>query len=268
MLELEFIPLSNASRLQQPPQATGAASNSNSATSIQAALRTGGTAAAASGSLVSMDQRGGGGAGVGDALAGISLGSGSAASGSIPYVDDAMLGSVGGGPSSPRPTSPETLGAQPPPPVPPQASTATSTVKSLRSWFLPTASKQQPQQSASSVSAGNFGMPGNSNSSSSNNNNYNTNITTTTTSVNSNTNNTTATGTNNFTTNVTNKNIPNSELLDTTSSQGSFSYYFSFLMLCFLNAFHLFPLQRYQSLSICVYLVFCNSCMLTILSSI
>ncbi|KRG01729.1 uncharacterized protein Dmoj_GI10156, isoform D [Drosophila mojavensis] len=156
MLELEFIPLSNASRLQQPPQATGAASNSNSATSIQAALRTGGTAAAASGSLVSMDQRGGGGAGVGDALAGISLGSGSAASGSIPYVDDAMLGSVGGGPSSPRPTSPETLGAQPPPPVPPQASTATSTVKSLRSWFLPTASKQQPQQSASSVSAGNF----------------------------------------------------------------------------------------------------------------
>ncbi|XP_032589703.1 F-BAR domain only protein 2 isoform X5 [Drosophila mojavensis] len=221
MLELEFIPLSNASRLQQPPQATGAASNSNSATSIQAALRTGGTAAAASGSLVSMDQRGGGGAGVGDALAGISLGSGSAASGSIPYVDDAMLGSVGGGPSSPRPTSPETLGAQPPPPVPPQASTATSTVKSLRSWFLPTASKQQPQQSASSVSAGNFGMPGNSNSSSSNNNNYNTNITTTTTSVNSNTNNTTATGTNNFTTNVTNKNIPNSELLDTTSSQVS-----------------------------------------------
>ncbi|XP_017968094.1 F-BAR domain only protein 2 isoform X1 [Drosophila navojoa] len=219
MLELEFIPLSNASRLQQPPQASGAASNSNSATSIQAALRTGGTAAAASGSLVSMDQRGGGGVGVGDALAGISLGSGSAASGSIPYVDDAMLGSVGGGPSSPRPTSPETLGAQPPP-VPPQASAPTSTVKSLRSWFLPTASKQQPQQSASSVSAGNFGMPGNSNSSSSNNNNYNnTNITTTTTSANSNTNNTTATGTNNFTTNVTNKNIPNSELLDTTSSQ-------------------------------------------------
>ncbi|XP_017968095.1 F-BAR domain only protein 2 isoform X2 [Drosophila navojoa] len=221
MLELEFIPLSNASRLQQPPQASGAASNSNSATSIQAALRTGGTAAAASGSLVSMDQRGGGGVGVGDALAGISLGSGSAASGSIPYVDDAMLGSVGGGPSSPRPTSPETLGAQPPP-VPPQASAPTSTVKSLRSWFLPTASKQQPQQSASSVSAGNFGMPGNSNSSSSNNNNYNnTNITTTTTSANSNTNNTTATGTNNFTTNVTNKNIPNSELLDTTSSQVS-----------------------------------------------
>lgn len=214
MLELEFISLSSASRLQQPPQVSGTASNSNSATSIQAALRTGGSAAAASGSLVSMDQRGG--AGVGDALAGISLGSGSAASGSIPYADDAMLGSVGGGPSSPRPTSPETLSAQPP-----QTSAATSTVKSLRSWFMPTASKQQAQQNASSVGTGNFGMPGNSNSNSSNNNNYNTNITTTT-SANSNTNNTTATGTNNFTTNVTNKNIPNSELLDTTSTQGSF----------------------------------------------
>ncbi|XP_060650255.1 F-BAR domain only protein 2 isoform X6 [Drosophila nasuta] len=205
MLELEFVTLSGGSRLQ-PQQASAAASNSNSATSIQAALRAGGAAAAASGSLVSMDQRGGGGSGAGgDALAGISLGSGSAASGSIPYADDAMLGS-GGALSSPRPTSPETLGAQPA-----AASGTTSTVKSLRSWFMPTANKQQLQQQ--STSTANFGMPGNSNSA--NNNNYNnTNIiTTTATSVNSNTNNTT-TGTINFTTNVTNKNSPNSEHQD------------------------------------------------------
>ncbi|KAH8358798.1 hypothetical protein KR093_002523 [Drosophila rubida] len=214
MLELEFVTLSGGSRLQ-PQQASAAASNSNSATSIQAALRAGGAAAAASGSLVSMDQRGGGGgsgAG-GDALAGISLGSGSAASGSIPYADDAMMGS-GGALSSPRPTSPETLGAQPA-----SAGGATSTVKSLRSWFMPTASKQQQQQpNASNASTGNFGMPGNSNSS--NNNNYNnTNIiTTTATSVNSNTNNTT-TGTINFTTNVTNKNSPNSEHQDNQDQQ-------------------------------------------------
>ncbi|XP_062126401.1 F-BAR domain only protein 2 isoform X2 [Drosophila sulfurigaster albostrigata] len=207
MLELEFVTLSGGSRLQ-PQQASAAASNSNSATSIQAALRAGGAAAAASGSLVSMDQRGGGGSGAGgDALAGISLGSGSAASGSIPYADDAMLGS-GGALSSPRPTSPETLGAQPA-----AASGTTSTVKSLRSWFMPTASKQQLQQQQQSTSTANFGMPGNSNSA--NNNNYNnTNIiTTTATSVNSNTNNTT-TGTINFTTNVTNKNSPNSEHQD------------------------------------------------------
>ncbi|XP_034117088.1 F-BAR domain only protein 2 isoform X1 [Drosophila albomicans] len=210
MLELEFVTLSGGSRLQ-PQQASAAASNSNSATSIQAALRAGGAAAAASGSLVSMDQRGGGGSGAGgDALAGISLGSGSAASGSIPYADDAMLGS-GGALSSPRPTSPETLGAQPA-----AASGTTSTVKSLRSWFMPTANKQQLQQQ--STSTANFGMPGNSNSA--NNNNYNnTNIiTTTATSVNSNTNNTT-TGTINFTTNVTNKNSPNSEHQDNQDQQ-------------------------------------------------
>ncbi|XP_060650251.1 F-BAR domain only protein 2 isoform X2 [Drosophila nasuta] len=145
MLELEFVTLSGGSRLQ-PQQASAAASNSNSATSIQAALRAGGAAAAASGSLVSMDQRGGGGSGAGgDALAGISLGSGSAASGSIPYADDAMLGS-GGALSSPRPTSPETLGAQPA-----AASGTTSTVKSLRSWFMPTANKQQLQQQSTST---------------------------------------------------------------------------------------------------------------------
>ncbi|XP_032593636.1 F-BAR domain only protein 2 isoform X8 [Drosophila grimshawi] len=212
MLELEFVSLSSGARLQPTQQA----SNSNSAASIQAALRSGGAAAAASGSLVSMDQRGGGGGGsgsAGDALAGVSLGSGSAASGSIPYADDAMLGG-GGVPSPPRPTSPETLGAQPPP-----TSASTSTVKSLRSWFMPTASKQQQQQQNVGVaSPGNFGMPANSNSS--NNNNYsNTNITTAT-SDNLNTNNTTTTtttGTINFTTNVTTKNSPNSELLDTSN---------------------------------------------------
>ncbi|XP_034488163.1 F-BAR domain only protein 2 isoform X2 [Drosophila innubila] len=214
MLELEFVSLPGGSRLQTQ-QASATASNSNSATSIQAALRAGGAAAAASGSLVSMDQRGG--AGAGDALAGISLGSGSGASGSIPYADDAMLGS-GGGLSSPRPTSPETLGAQTA-----SASAATSTVKSLRSWFKPTASKQQQQQqqNASGVT-GNFGMPGNSNSS--NNNNYNNTNITTATSVNSNTNNTppttattTTTGTINFTTNVTNS--PNSEHQDNQDQQ-------------------------------------------------
>ncbi|XP_032593634.1 F-BAR domain only protein 2 isoform X6 [Drosophila grimshawi] len=150
MLELEFVSLSSGARLQPTQQA----SNSNSAASIQAALRSGGAAAAASGSLVSMDQRGGGGGGsgsAGDALAGVSLGSGSAASGSIPYADDAMLGG-GGVPSPPRPTSPETLGAQPPP-----TSASTSTVKSLRSWFMPTASKQQQQQQNVGVaSPGNF----------------------------------------------------------------------------------------------------------------
>ncbi|KAM8703656.1 hypothetical protein ACLKA7_008306 [Drosophila subpalustris] len=212
MLELEFVSLSGGSRLQ-PQQTSATASNSNSATSIQAALRAGGAAAAASGSLVSMDQRGG--VGAGDALAGISLGSGSGASGSIPYADDAMLG-TGGSLSSPRPTSPETLGAPTA-----SASATTSTVKSLRSWFMPTASKQQQQQqqqqqNASSVT-GNFGMAGNSNSA--NNHNYNNTSITTVTSVNSNTNNTptttttsTTTGTINFTTNVTNS--PNSEHLD------------------------------------------------------
>ncbi|XP_032593633.1 F-BAR domain only protein 2 isoform X5 [Drosophila grimshawi] len=191
MLELEFVSLSSGARLQPTQQA----SNSNSAASIQAALRSGGAAAAASGSLVSMDQRGGGGGGsgsAGDALAGVSLGSGSAASGSIPYADDAMLGG-GGVPSPPRPTSPETLGAQPPP-----TSASTSTVKSLRSWFMPTASKQQQQQQNVGVaSPGNFATS----------DNLNTNNTTTTTT----------TGTINFTTNVTTKNSPNSELLDTSN---------------------------------------------------
>lgn len=212
MLELESVSMSSASRLQQPQQFSGTASNSNSATSIQAALRSSGAAAAASGNLVTMDQRGGS---TGDAQASISMGSGS---GSIPYADDAMLGS-GGGLSSPRPTSPETLNAQPP-----TASASTSTVKSLRSWFMPAANKQQQQQNASGAIVGNFGMPANSNSNSSNNNNYsNTNITTAT-SANSNTTNNTTTGTINITTNVTTKNSPNSELQDN-SNQGSFYYF-------------------------------------------
>ncbi|XP_017091273.2 F-BAR domain only protein 2 isoform X3 [Drosophila bipectinata] len=193
MPELEYITLSSGSRLQQP-QASATASNSNSATSIQAALRT--APGPPSGSMVSMDQRG-------DALGGISVGSGSAASGSIPYVEDPILGALG----SPRPTSPDMLGANA---ISGQAAGGgtTSTVKSLRSWFLPTA-KQQQQQTA----AGNFGMTGSSGN--------NTSSTTTTTAIsssnNSNTNNTTATatttttaGTNNLTTNIT-KNSPNSE---------------------------------------------------------
>ncbi|XP_070073194.1 F-BAR domain only protein 2 isoform X2 [Drosophila takahashii] len=139
MPELEYVALSSGSRLQQP-QVSATASNSNSATSIQAALRAGNAAATASGSVVSMDQRG-------DALAAISLGSGSAASGSIPYAEDPILGAMG----SPRPTSPDMLAgsnatvnqSQP-------AGGATSTVKSLRNWFLPNA---KPQTSGG---AGNF----------------------------------------------------------------------------------------------------------------
>ncbi|XP_017073670.2 F-BAR domain only protein 2 isoform X2 [Drosophila eugracilis] len=136
MPELEYVALSSGSRLQ--PHVSATASNSNSATSIQAALRAGNAAAAASGSVVSMDQRG-------DALAAISLGSGSAASGSIPYTEDPILGAMG----SPRPTSPDVLAggnatAEQP------AGGATSTVKSIRSWFMPNA-KPQP-----STSAGNF----------------------------------------------------------------------------------------------------------------
>lgn len=215
MPELEYITLSSGSRLQQP-QASAAASNSNSATSIQAALRT--APGPPSGSMVSMDQRG-------DALGGISVGSGSAASGSIPYVEDPILGALG----SPRPTSPDMLGANA---ASGQAAAGgtTSTVKSLRSWFLPTAKQQQQQTSV----AGNFGMTGSSG-------NNNTTSTTTTTAISSsnnlNTNNTTATatttttaGTNNLTINIT-KNSPNSE---DNSSQGSFSLIFLVSVLCFL----------------------------------
>ncbi|EDV49770.2 F-BAR domain only protein 2 isoform X3 [Drosophila erecta] len=191
MPELEYVALSSGSRLQQP-QVSASASNSNSATSIQAALRAGNAAATASGSAVSMDQRG-------DALAAISLGSGSAASGSIPFAEDPILGAMG----SPRPTSPDMLAGANAAGIQSQPTGgATSTVKSLRSWFLPTA-KQQP-----SAGAGNFGMTGSGS----------TNNTTTTTTASNNlntTNNTTATtttttGTNNLTTNIT-KNSPNSE---------------------------------------------------------
>ncbi|BFF89997.1 F-BAR domain only protein 2 [Drosophila madeirensis] len=182
MPELECIALSSGLRLQQP-QASATASNSNSATSIQAALRSG-SAAAASGSIVSMDQRG-------DAVAAISLGSGSAASGSIPYAEDAILGAGAGSLASPRPTSPDISAVGQPQP-------ATSTVKSLRSWFMPTA-KQQPQPQ---TGAGNFGMSG----STTNNNNTTTNNTTTTTTTATNSSNTAATGTNNLTTNITTKN--------------------------------------------------------------
>ncbi|KQS39392.1 F-BAR domain only protein 2 isoform X2 [Drosophila erecta] len=139
MPELEYVALSSGSRLQQP-QVSASASNSNSATSIQAALRAGNAAATASGSAVSMDQRG-------DALAAISLGSGSAASGSIPFAEDPILGAMG----SPRPTSPDMLAGANAAGIQSQPTGgATSTVKSLRSWFLPTA-KQQP-----SAGAGNF----------------------------------------------------------------------------------------------------------------
>ncbi|XP_026840125.1 F-BAR domain only protein 2 isoform X2 [Drosophila persimilis] len=139
MPELECIALSSGSRLQQP-QASATASNSNSATSIQAALRSG-SGAAASGSIVSMDQRG-------DALAAISLGSGSAASGSIPYAEDATLGAGAGSLASPRPTSPDiSVVGQPQ-----SAGGATSTVKSLRSWFMTTAKQQPPPPTG----AGNF----------------------------------------------------------------------------------------------------------------
>ncbi|EDW96666.2 F-BAR domain only protein 2 isoform X3 [Drosophila yakuba] len=193
MPELEYVALSSGSRLQQP-QVSASASNSNSATSIQAALRTGNAATTASGSAVSMDQRG-------DALAAISVGSGSAASGSIPFAEDPILGALG----SPRPTSPDMLAGANASGIQPQPTGgATSTVKSLRSWFLPTA-KQQP-----SAGAGNFGMGGSGSTNnttttttaSNNSNNLNTNNTTATT--------TTTTGTNNLTTNIT-KNSPNSE---------------------------------------------------------
>ncbi|XP_022213329.2 F-BAR domain only protein 2 isoform X3 [Drosophila obscura] len=190
MPELECIALSSGSRLQQP-QASATASNSNSATSIQAALRSG-SAAPASGSIVSMDQRG-------DALAAISLGSGSAASGSIPYAEDAILGAGAGSLASPRPTSPDiSVVGQPQP--------ATSTVKSLRSWFMPTA-KQQPQ--TQTTGAGSFGMSGSGSiNSTTNNNNSTTNNTTTTTTTATNSSNTATTGTNNLTTNITTKNSP------------------------------------------------------------
>ncbi|XP_020811495.1 F-BAR domain only protein 2 isoform X3 [Drosophila serrata] len=205
MPELEYVALSSGSRLQQP-QTSATASNSNSATSIQAALRAGGNpTTTVSGSVVSMDQRG-------DALGAISLGSGSAASGSIPYTEDPILGGALG---SPRPTSPDMLGASAAAASQTQpAGGATSTVKSLRSWFLPTAKQQQ-----SSTGASNFGMSG----SGSGSNNQTTNTTTTTaTAINSsnnlNTNNTTTTttiatttGTNNLTTNIITKNSPNSE---------------------------------------------------------
>ncbi|EDW34379.1 GL21616 [Drosophila persimilis] len=191
MPELECIALSSGSRLQQP-QASATASNSNSATSIQAALRSG-SGAAASGSIVSMDQRG-------DALAAISLGSGSAASGSIPYAEDATLGAGAGSLASPRPTSPDiSVVGQPQ-----SAGGATSTVKSLRSWFMTTAKQQPPPPTG----AGNFGMSGSGSINSTTNNNNTTNTTTTTTATNSS--NTATTGTNNLTTNIT-KNSPISE---------------------------------------------------------
>ncbi|XP_017062152.1 F-BAR domain only protein 2 isoform X2 [Drosophila ficusphila] len=139
MPELEYVALSSGSRLQTP-QVSGGAFNTNSASSIQAALRAGNAATSASGSVVSMDQRG-------DALAAISVGSGSAASGSIPYAEDPILGTMG----SPRPTSPDMLAGANAAAGQPGGGT-TSTVKSLRSWFLPTA-KQQQQPTAS---AGNF----------------------------------------------------------------------------------------------------------------
>ncbi|XP_020811487.1 F-BAR domain only protein 2 isoform X2 [Drosophila serrata] len=140
MPELEYVALSSGSRLQQP-QTSATASNSNSATSIQAALRAGGNpTTTVSGSVVSMDQRG-------DALGAISLGSGSAASGSIPYTEDPILGGALG---SPRPTSPDMLGASAAAASQTQpAGGATSTVKSLRSWFLPTAKQQQSSTGAS-----------------------------------------------------------------------------------------------------------------------
>jgi len=213
MPELEYVALSSGSRLQQP-QVSASASNSNSATSIQAALRAGNAATTASGSAVSMDQRG-------DALAAISLGSGSAASGSIPFAEDPILGAMG----SPRPTSPDMLAGANASGIQSQPTGgATSTVKSLRSWFLPTA-KQQP-----SAGAGNFGMAGSGSTNnttttttaSNNSNNLNTNNTTATT--------TTTTGTNNLTTNIT-KNSPNSE---DTSNQGSFSLILFRLCFCLL----------------------------------
>ncbi|XP_017020234.1 F-BAR domain only protein 2 isoform X3 [Drosophila kikkawai] len=197
MPELEYVALSSGSRLQQP-QTSATASNSNSATSIQAAIRAGGNATTTvSGSVVSMDQRG-------DALGGISLGSGSAASGSIPYTEDPILGGALG---SPRPTSPDMLAAAAGQSQP--AGGATSTVKSLRSWFLPTAKQQQP-----STGASNFGMSGSGTTNtttttataSNSSNNLNTNNTTTTTTTIA-----TTTGTNNLTTNIITKNSPNSE---------------------------------------------------------
>ncbi|XP_030375017.1 F-BAR domain only protein 2 isoform X3 [Scaptodrosophila lebanonensis] len=209
MPELEFVHLSiqsgsASSRLNQS-HASVTASNSNSAASIQAALRAGGSAIGTAGSLVSMDQRGGAGGGgsAADALAGISLGSGSAASGSIPYADDAILGASL---SSPRPTSPDMLsaaaaatpaGSQPAP-----TNAAVSTVKSLRSWF-----SKQPQAQPTGGNAGNFGMAANGSASNINNNTSNNNNTTTTTGT------TNAGTTNNITTNIT-KNSLNSELQD------------------------------------------------------
>ncbi|XP_002072875.3 F-BAR domain only protein 2 isoform X2 [Drosophila willistoni] len=133
MPELEFIALSAGARLQQS-QVSANASNSNSATSIQAAIRSGSTSAgggmgATGVTSVSMDQRG-------DALASISLGSGSAASGSIPYADDAIIGAPG---ISPRPTSPDMLGAN--------AQQSTGSKGGLRNWLW-SGNKQQQQQSA------------------------------------------------------------------------------------------------------------------------
>ncbi|XP_023036024.1 F-BAR domain only protein 2 isoform X3 [Drosophila willistoni] len=206
MPELEFIALSAGARLQQS-QVSANASNSNSATSIQAAIRSGSTSAgggmgATGVTSVSMDQRG-------DALASISLGSGSAASGSIPYADDAIIGAPG---ISPRPTSPDMLGAN--------AQQSTGSKGGLRNWLW-SGNKQQQQQSAA-----NFGMTGiNSTTNTTTSTNNNTTITATTIATNSanpttainsnshssNTNNTTTTtGTNSLTTNIT-KNSPNSE---------------------------------------------------------
>ncbi|XP_068153995.1 F-BAR domain only protein 2 isoform X3 [Drosophila tropicalis] len=135
MPELEFIALSAGSRLQQP-QVSANASNSNSATSIQAAIRSGSTSGGGMGATgvtpVSMDQRG-------DALAGISLGSGSAASGSIPYADDAIIGAPG---ISPRPTSPDILGAN--------SQQSTGSKGGLRNWLW-SGNKQQQQQQQSAA---------------------------------------------------------------------------------------------------------------------
>lgn len=63
-----------------------------------------------------------------------SLGSGSAASGSIPFAEDPILGAMG----SPRPTSPDMLAGANASGIQSQPTGgATSTVKSLRSWFCP-----------------------------------------------------------------------------------------------------------------------------------
>ncbi|KAH8295152.1 hypothetical protein KR018_008008 [Drosophila ironensis] len=194
MRELEYVALSSGLRLQQP-QASASASNSNSATSIQAALRANSATGAASGSTVSMDQRG-------DTVGGTSLGSGSVASACVPYAEDPILGALG----SPRPTSPDMLSANVATAGQAPTGSAASTVKSLRSWFLPTTKQQHPQ------AVGNFGMtsgyntPTATTAANSSTNNLDTKNTTATT--------TTTAGTNNLTTNIT-KNSPNSE--DTSS---------------------------------------------------